>query len=197
MLLFSSARERRLWLWTLAVVVAIYSTLGLAQSLVGTLREHGLFDAALDVTLVLFVLGMILVMATVITQGLKARPGGAEIVVALGVTVAYLLVFTRMAIPTERSHLIEYGVVGVFIYAALAERVSQGRRVPLPPLLAILATSVLGLLDECIQAFIPSRAFDPQDILFNVLAGTMAVAASVALGWARRRTRSRRAQQWE
>ena len=28
--LFSSARERRLWLWTLAVVVAIYSTLGLS-----------------------------------------------------------------------------------------------------------------------------------------------------------------------
>ena len=26
--LFSSDRERRLWVWTLAVVVAIYSTLG-------------------------------------------------------------------------------------------------------------------------------------------------------------------------
>ena len=83
MALFSSKRERRLWLWTLAVVVAIYSTLGLAQSLVGALREHGLYYVALDVTLVLFVLGMILVLATVITQGLKTRPGGAEIVVAL------------------------------------------------------------------------------------------------------------------
>ncbi len=31
--LFSSARERRLWAWTLAVVVAIYSTLGLAATL--------------------------------------------------------------------------------------------------------------------------------------------------------------------
>ena len=129
MALFSSKRERRLWLWTLAVVVAIYSTLGLAQSLVGALREHGLYYLALDVTLVLFVLGMILVMATVITQGLKTRPGGAEIVVALGVTVAYLLVFTRMAIPTERSHLIEYGVLSVLIHEALVERASQGRRV--------------------------------------------------------------------
>ncbi len=194
MSLFSSKRERRLWLWTLAVVVAIYSTLGLAQSLVGALREHGLYYLALDVTLVLFVLGMILVMATVITQGLKTRPGGAEIVVALGVTVAYLLVFTRMAIPTERSHLIEYGVLSVLIHEALVERASQGRRVPVPPLLAIVATAVLGLLDECIQVFLPSRTFDPQDILFNVLAATMAVTASVALAWARRRTLSRRAQ---
>ncbi len=35
--------------------------------------------------------------------------------------------------------------------------------------------------------FLPSRVFDPEDILFNVLAAVMAVAASVALGWARLR----------
>ena len=126
MTFFSSARERRLWLWTLAVVVAIYSTLGLARSLVEFLRERGLLDASLDVTLVLFVLGMILVTATVITQGMKTRPGGAEIVVALGITATYLLVFTRMAIITERSHLIEYGVLGILIHEALVERGAPG-----------------------------------------------------------------------
>ena len=183
MVIFSSARERRLWLWTLAVVVAIYSTLGISRTLAEYLREHGLLEAA---SFVLFLLGMLLVGATIVTQGVKARPGGAEIAVALGVTAAYLMVFLRMAVLEERTHLIEYGVVGVFIHAALAERASQGRRVPLPPLLAILATAVLGLLDECIQVFLPSRVFDPQDILFNLLAGTMAVAASVALAWARR-----------
>ena len=180
MALFSSDRERRLWLWTLAVVVAIYSTLGLARTLAGALREHGLLVAS-------FVLGMLLVGATIVTQGLKARPGGAEIAVALGVTAAYLRVFHRIVPPVERSHLIEYGVVGIFIHEALAERASHGRRVPLPPLLAVLATAALGLLDECIQAFLPSRVFDPQDILFNVLAGTMAVGASVAPAWASRR----------
>ena len=180
MVIFSSARERRLWLWTLAVVVAIYSTLGLATTLAGVLSERGLLPAAL------FLFCMLLVGATIVTQGVKARPGGMEIAVVLGITVAYLLVFFRMASPVERSHLMEYGVVAVFIYAALTERASQGRRVPVPPLLAILATAVLGLLDECIQVFLPSRVFDPQDILFNLLAGTMAVAASVALAWARR-----------
>ena len=41
MRLFASGRERRMWLWTLAVVVAIYSTLGLTGTLAEWLREHG------------------------------------------------------------------------------------------------------------------------------------------------------------
>ena len=145
MAFFSSRRERRLWLWTLAVVAAIYSTLGLANTLAWALRERGLLDVAS------FWLGMLLVGATIVAFGLKARPGGLEIAVMLGVTAAYVLLLLRMVIPEERSHLIEYGVVGVFIYAALAERASQGRRVPLPPLLAIVATAALGLFDEGIQ----------------------------------------------
>ena len=182
MTLFSSKRERRLWLWVLAVMVAIYATLGLAQRLAETLRERGL----LDISIGLFLLCMFLVAVTVITQGLKVRPGGAEVAVGVGVAAAYLLVFTRMTVPTERSHLIEYGVVGVLVYEALTERKSQGRRVPLPPVLAVLVTVALGALDEGIQWLLPNRVFDPVDILFNTLAGTMAVAASAALAWARR-----------
>ena len=36
----ASKRERRLWLWTLAVLVAIYATLGLAPILAQVLRER-------------------------------------------------------------------------------------------------------------------------------------------------------------
>lgn len=149
---FSTRRERRLWLWTLAVVVAIYSTLGLARKLSDLLGDTGLGAG-------FFILGCLLVVATVVTQGLKTRPSGTEIVVALGVLTSYLLVFVRMAIPTERSHMIEYGVV-----------------------------------DECIQAFLPNRVFDPTDMLFNTLAAVMAIVASAALAWARRRRARTRAE---
>ena len=178
---FSSDRERRLWTWTLAVVVAIFSTLGLAATLAGILRDRGLIDS-------FFFFCFLLVLAAIVTQGLKTRPRGVEIGVALGIVAVYLLVIARMAIPAaERTHLIEYGVVAVLIYEALRERASQGRRVPAPALLAVGATALVGVLDECIQAFLPNRVFDPQDILFNILAAVMAVAASMALAWARRR----------
>ena len=79
---------------------------------------------------------MFLVGATILTQGLKVRPRGVEIAVALGVTAVYLLLFLRSyaRFRRERTHLMEYGVLGVLIHEALAERVSQGRHVPLPPL---------------------------------------------------------------
>ena len=180
---FSSQRERRLWWWTLVVVAAIYSTLGLAQRLAETLGDHPIFGAGF------FLLACFLVLATVITQGLKIRPSRLEISIALGILAAYLLVFVRMAIPTERSHLIEYGVVAIFIYEALNERVRQGRQVPRPALLAIILASIIGIIDEGIQMILPQRVFDPTDMLFNVLAAVMAVSASVALAWAQRKSK--------
>lgn len=182
--LFSSARERRLWAWTLVVVVAIYSTLGLAGKLAGTVGQELLAAG------VLFCL--LLVVATIVTQGLRARPRGVEVGVALGIATAYLLVFLRMnATVLERTHLMEYGVVGVFVHEALLERAGHGRRVPVPALLAIVATTLVGALDEGIQAILPNRVFDPRDMLFNFLAAVMAVTASAALRWARRRALQR------
>ena len=153
---FTSERERRLWAWTLAVVVAIYSTLGLARTLAAVLAEWNLGVG-------LFLVCCLLVVATAVTQGLRVRPDGVEIAVALGVVAAYLLVFVRMSIPTERSHLIEYGVVALFMHEALTERVHQGRHVAAPALLAVL----VGVIDECIQLVLPNRVFDPLDMLLT------------------------------
>ena len=89
-------------------------------------------------------------------------------------------------VPRSDAHLIEYGVVALFIHEALTERVSQGRRVPGAALLAASLAILLGVIDEFIQLYLPSRVFDPVDIMFNVLAAVMAVAASSALGWARK-----------
>ena len=97
------------------------------------------------------------------------------------------MVVVRTGSPEERTHLIEYGVVALLIHAALTERADGGGRVPAPALFAVLGTALVGVLDELIQGVLPSRVFDPRDIVFNVLAGLLAVVAIVALRWARRR----------
>lgn len=184
MALFVTARERRLWLWALAAVAAIYLTLGLSGTLARRKPGGGLLDVSLFF-LVVFLLGM-----TVLTHGLRIRPRGAEIGILLGVAVVYLMMFVRTTMA-ERTHLLEYSVVAVFIHEALRERRDQGGGVPVPGMFAILATSLIGTVDESIQVFLPNRVFDPIDILFNFLAALMTVATLVALGWVRRRTRRR------
>lgn len=181
--LFTSKRERHLWLWTMAIVLAIYSTLGLASLLAKKLREFGMND---DLAAVGFLFGMFLVGLTILLQGLKVRPRGIDLAVATGIAAVYYMVFFRLTL-SERSHIIEYSVVAVFIYEALLERASQGRRVPIPALLAILATSLIGVIDECIQLLLPSRVFDPTDMFFNFLAALLGVGSSAGLSWVRKR----------
>ena len=185
MSLFTSDREKRLWIFVIILVSAIYSTLGIALKMAEFLQNH-------DLQAVFFLMGMFLVGITIVTQGLKVRPGGAEIAIAVGIVAVYFMAFTRITLLEERSHLIEYSVVAVFIYEALIERKRNGKRVPFPSIIAIFLTSLIGFLDECIQLFLPSRVFDPQDMFFNTLAAVFAVIAIQVLDWVRNRIRKRK-----
>ncbi len=187
MALFVTVRERRLWLWALAAAVAIYSTLGLTGTLARRTSEGG---DPLDVFLFFFVVGLLAM--TVLAYGLQIRPRGVEIGVLLGIVVVYFMMFARMTLA-ERTHLIEYSVLATFIREALYEGRGGGRRIPSPGFFAILVTTLVGTIDEFLQVFLPSRVFDPIDILFNFLAAVMTVVALAVLTWIRRRTRSRRA----
>ncbi|MXW75878.1 MAG: VanZ family protein [Acidimicrobiaceae bacterium] len=176
---FSSDRERRLWLWALVVVVAIYSTLGPAPEVVGALRERNL----LRVTVVVAVL---LVVVPVVWRWARRRPGWDEVGVGVGVALSYWMVALRVDNPAERTHLFEYGIVAALIYAALLERGRNGRPVKWPAALTVAVTAVLGLVDEGIQAVLPNRVFDWNDVLFNAFAGAMVIVARLALAPVRR-----------
>ncbi len=178
--MITSRRERRLWVWVVVTVAAIYATLGLARTVTGTLRDRDLLDAA-------FVAATLLIAVAVVALGLRLRPGVAEIAVVGAVAAVYVLVLVRMALPEERTHLVEYGVVAVLILEALRERQRHGRRVPAAPLLAFGAASLLGVVDELIQAVVPSRVFDPVDMFVNAVAAGLAVVVSATLSWGRRR----------
>jgi len=177
--LFTSSREKQLWIYALLVLIAIFSTLILGPLFVGMLGNQNL-------QAFIFMFGMLLIGVTIIVHGLKIKPGKTEIAIWLGFTAVYIMLFLRLGLP-ERSHLVEYSVLAIFIHKALIERLSQENQLLLPGLFAFVVTTIIGVFDECIQIVLPDRVFDPLDILFNSLAALMAIGTSLALQWARKK----------
>ena len=76
---FTTRRERSLWILTAAVVVAIYSTLGLATTLAEELTNRDLMDS-------ISALGFLVVFAAVLLFGVRWRiPSAATIAIGCGV----------------------------------------------------------------------------------------------------------------
>lgn len=179
--MFTSTRERRLWAATAAVLFGIYATLGLARTLADELRTRELIDAA-------WVTGLIVMVGALAIVAVRTRPGRREIAIGVAIAAAYVMLFARLAIPEERTHLIEYSLVAALMLEALRERQAGGARVPAPAFIAVGATALVGAIDEGIQWLLPNRVFDPVDMLFNLLAALVAVAGVEGLRRARGRT---------
>lgn len=161
-------------------MLAIYSSIGLAGTLARVLREQDLLGVA-------FGAGLLIVIAAVVGIAVHTRPRAGEIWVAVGVVAVYGMVIVRMGVTSlERTHLFEYGLLAVLIYEALLERRRNEWRVPVPAVLAVLITALLGWADEGVQALLPNRVYDLRDVAINALAGVVATTARIALGWARR-----------
>ncbi|MCK5443000.1 MAG: VanZ family protein [Maribacter sp.] len=181
MSLFTSSWEKQLWLYAFIVLATIVSTLIFGQPLVEVFASQ-------DLRAAIFLLVMALVGTTIVIHGIKTRPSRAEITIWLGLSAVYIMFFLRLGMP-ERSHLMEYSVLAIFIHMALIERIGQESKVLKPALLALTATFIIGLLDECVQIFLPDRVFDPNDIAFNGFSGLMAIGSRMLLQWIRKKTR--------
>ncbi len=81
MVSFTSGRERRLWAWTLAVVVAIYATLGLARTLSDELRNRDLLDNT-------FFTAFVVLVVAVVVRALRLRRSGGQPGVVAGQEMA-------------------------------------------------------------------------------------------------------------
>lgn len=181
MTIFTSQREKRLWLYALIVAAAILSTLTFGRPLREMLVDQ-------NVQAVFFLLGMVLTAATIIVYGLKLQPGKAELTVWLGLATVYIMLVFRLGAP-ERSHLIEYSVLAIFIHQPLIERLSIKHHFLIPALLAFLITTAIGVIDESVQLFLPDRVFSGEDIFFNGSAAFMAITTSLILRWLRKKFR--------
>ncbi|MEL6673281.1 MAG: VanZ family protein [Bacteroidota bacterium] len=178
MAIFSSTRERSLWIYAALVLLGILLSLFWGNPLVQWLGPQ-------DVQAGLFGGALLLVGILILVQGLRFRPGGYEIALWIGLLAVGMLVFVRLGLA-ERSHVLEYSVLALFIYRALEERWKAKPKWQ-AALLAWGLTIGIGCLDELIQKGLPNRVFDPEDILFNVLAASFALGGMLLLAWVRKR----------
>ncbi|PKA81989.1 VanZ like protein [Ulvibacter sp. MAR_2010_11] len=171
----TSRKERKLWISALVVLIAIYATLFLGGQLLDLMVERRIIEQGL------FYL-FLLLFITFIISGWKSSRNRLENWIYAGVIAVYGMALLRMDITTsERSHMIEYGLLSILIYEALIERKRNGVNVKIPVLTSILGAGTIGLLDECIQYFLSYRIFDMVDIGFNYLASAFGVITSIGV----------------
>ncbi len=171
----ATPRERLLWAAAGCVLATLVATLLFARVLSSWFEDQGRVNAAFGV-------GMLLVMATLLSQGFVRWPSWTRVLVGLSAATGAYFALVRMASAAERSHVIEFALLGALVHEAMLER---ARRVEVrwPSLRAWAMTVGVGVLDELIQWPLPWRVFDPVDIAFNTIAATMAVFAGVTLRW--------------
>jgi VanZ family protein len=172
---FTSKRERKLWLWTFVVFVAIYASLFLGGQLIDLMVERRIVEQST------FYLFLVLIL-TFIFSGLKSTEKRLEYWIYAGVITVYGMALLRLNLTVaERSHMFEYGLLSVLIYEALLERKRNGVNINYPVIISIAIAGTVGLVDECIQYFIPYRVFDIVDIGFNYLASALGVFISLGV----------------
>ncbi|MFZ5440913.1 MAG: VanZ family protein [Myxococcota bacterium] len=148
-----------------ALLLSIYSTLGVVRGLTNALRDAGLLRLSVGVAFALAGLG---VTVLVLRRPELRRP---RTIALLGASAGlYALVIWPMHSPEEKLHFIEYGAVAVLAWLSFPA-LSGGRRFAA----AAGFTLAAGWLDEGIQALLPSRYYDLRDVAFNASAGLMAL----------------------
>lgn len=165
---FTSKKETRLWLLALATLIAIYSTIPFSQPISNFIQRNHLHGA-------FFLTGLILVGLTITLLGVSQKTTSIQVGTVIGVSTVYLLIFLRLEIPQDRTHLIEYGILASLIYLALNERkINQPTKLPIA-FMAMIFSSIAGTIDEFLQLLVPNRYFDLNDILFNTLASCFSI----------------------
>ena len=79
------------------------------------------------------------------------------------IAVAFTATLKALALPIEELHLVEYGLLGVFLFRAVRHRASPGKAY----LWGALAGAAVGLVDELIQGVVPNRYFGFHDVVVN------------------------------
>lgn len=157
----------RAWGLALAFIALVYSTIPVFRTIWTRLSEHTQGANRHLGIIVVVVVGVAVVARVWRRVGLTQWVPYAALV---GVFAAYgYVLFTFSQFPAERLHLLEYGLVGVLLFRALALDLPCNRAY----LASFCLTVVIGVGDETIQWVLPQRFFELKDIQLNAVSAAL------------------------
>lgn len=170
-------KENRAWIAVVSWTALIYFAIPLARTIQRWVGEHFGRGFFLYVVFGAIVAGTVLAVA----RWRRARTGRSPGRIAWLLLVAAIyaaLTWHLRGNPEEAFHFVEYGVLGLLLFRALAFRM----RDPLIFAVAALIGMLIGTGDEILQWITPRRVFAFRDIGINV-AAVVLMQAALALGF--------------
>lgn len=82
---------------------------------------------------------------------------------------AYSFGLSKLKLPIERIHFVEYGLLAALVFRALRHHI-RGNAIYVWSGVAVFC---LGLLDEGVQYILPTRVYDTRDVIVNGIAGIL------------------------
>ena len=161
----------RLWAIIWAFILAIYLSLPFMRALLGFLKDTvGRGNVGLVLNGALLVCGCML-----LSMGLR-RSWKALLQVSIPIAIMAAVAY-QLHIPEERVHFLEYGLLGILVQKTARQStwVQFG--------MASLFVVLVGVGDECIQWWLPTRVGDFRDVGMNALAGVLGVWMGKVLFW--------------
>jgi VanZ like family len=173
-----SASPGSRWLVLGAYVALVYGSLPWTRDVLIALDQQRLVGGV--VTASYFGAAVLVAYHVVFDVRLTDRVAfGALVVLGAGVGALVL----GLAIPEERLHFLQYGLMAILARRAVASRLGGSRQY----LAAVAIAAAAGWGDELVQAVLPGRVYDLRDVLINASAAALAMAGYEALhnqlGW--------------
>jgi len=163
------------WFLTALVIAVIFFLMLFGKPLLLSIKHK----ISLGRYLVLVVAGWSLALAFLgwlFYAVLRLRRPSTYLLLALLMPV-YLVLFFLVQDPEETIHYLEYGLLVYFLYRALRfEFSSTGSGI-----CAVTLGSLIGILEESLQLFVPQRFFTLNDLAKNIAACLLGLAVTAII----------------
>ena len=152
------------WAIVLSYTLLIYISLPLMPGLWGKFTRYAGNFADYVAAVILAVFGIIIIFYLISKQ--KDIRNFVWLAI---LAFAYAWGLSRLKLPIERIHFIEYGLLSIFVFRALRHNIRDKSIY----LWSGISVFCLGFLDEGIQYVLPNRVYETRDVIVNGIAGVL------------------------